>query len=413
MRIYLILQCKRILRMLPLVLLAVLILFSGLMILYGSILQVNEESEENSAFQVALAGYTDDPFIEMGLSALQAFDSTRFSIEIVLMDEADAVTALEKGEIAAYVVVPEGFVDAAMYGEIMPLQYVSTASAAGLVSLFKDEITGLISRILVDCQKGSYGIYDAVAENDPSLSANALLNDASIRYVEFVFMRSNMYSTEELGISDGLGLDGYLFCGLTVLLLLLVCLPFAPILVRRDLSLGRMLSAKRRPLFAQQGCEYIAYLGGMMLIASAVTVTVCVFAHLFSLPLPLPLFSSVDWSSGVLFWLSIIPIAVMITALSFLLCELTDHLIGGVLLQFFVMLAMAFVSGCMYPVFFFPEAIQKLAAYLPAGIARTHLANCLTDSVDVLPIIALAIYSLLFLAAAYLIRRHRVLSHRR
>lgn len=406
---YLILQFKRILRILPLVLCVVLVLFGGLMILYGNMIRTAEESEENSVIHVALSGYTDDPFIEMGMSALQAFDSTRFSIEIEMMDEADAISALEKGDIAAYVVIPDGFVDAAMYGEIMPIKYVSTSGAVGLVSIFKDEISGLISEILVACQKGAYGVYNALEDNGEASRANKLLNDATIRYVEFVFIRSNAYSTEELGISDGLGLDGYLFCGLTVLFLLLTCLPFAPIHVRQDHSLGKMLAAKRRPLFAQLGCEYLAYLGGMMLMTAAVIAVVCIGGRFF----PIPLFDGMDMGRIAPTAVSVIPITVMITAFSFMLYELTDNLISGVLLQFFAILAMGFVSGCMYPVFFFPESIQKLAACLPTGIARTHLAGCITDSITLRPIIELAIYSLIFLTAAYLIRRHKVLNERR
>lgn len=407
MKKYLFLQFKRVLRILPYVFCVVLVLFGALMIFYSSMLIMNEESADNQAFKVALSGSTDEPMLKMGLSALQAFDSTRFSIEVVQMEESDAVSALERGDIAAYVVVPEGFVEAALHGDIMPLKYVSTNGAVGLVSIFKDEITGLISDILVAAQKGTYGISAALKDNGLP-GAGAMMNDLSIEYVEFVLVRSNAYSTEELGIADGLGLEGYLFCGVTVLFLLLICLPFAPLFVRRDHSLSRMLTAKRRSLFGQTVCEFAAYLAGMLLLLLAVIPILFLLGHFF----PNQLFENVDPIRMIITVLQMIPALVMITSLSFMLYELTNDLISGVLLQFFVTFALAFASGCLYPVFFFPESVQKLAAHLPTGIARSHLAACLTDSPSALTLAALVAYSLLFLVIAYLVRRHKTLRHR-
>lgn len=405
---YLILQFKRILRMLPLVLIVVAILFGALMIVYQSMVQLSKEeaSEKNTAFKVALCGYTDDPFLEMGLQAVQTFDSSRFSIEIVEMEESDAISLLEKGDIAAYVVIPEGFVEKAMYGEIMPIKYVSASGAVSLVSIFKDEITRLISDILVSCQKGAYGVYNAVSENDSSVSANSMLNLASINFVEFVFVRSNVYTIEELGIANGLGLEGYLFCGLCILFLMLICLAFAPILVRRDQSLSRMLAAKRYPLFGQVCCETVAYLAGLLLLLGILVAGMGIFGQF----LPLSLFEEVDLAQSIGIVLGILPIIVMLALLSFMLYELTDNLISGVLLQFFVTLAMGFVSGCMYPIFFFPEAIQKLAGYLPMGIARNHLGNILTDTPSSTELLGLILYSVLFFAIALFLRRRKVMN---
>lgn len=408
MKKYLVLQIKRILRLLPLVLLVVCILFGGLTAIYSGMMQMSEEDEANNTFKVAIAGSTDDPFIEMGLSALQAFDSSRFAIEICLMQEEDAVSALAKGDIAAYAVVPEGFVHSAMYGEILPIKYVSSSNATGLVSILKDEITRLISDILVACQKGSYGVVNALESNDAPENANKLLNEAAIRYVEFVFLRSNVYSTEELGIANELGLDGYLFSGLFILFLMLICLPFAPIFVRRDQSLGRVLAAKRHSFIAQAACDCLAFLVGMLLMMTVVFAIIGICAHF----LPIPLLSGFEGIELVHKTVQCLPIALMTVTMSFMLYELTDDLISGVLLQFFVILVMGFVSGCMYPVFFFPEAIQKIAAYLPSGIARVHFANLLTDSPSYSTLIGLTAYSLLFFAVALLVRRRKGLSER-
>jgi ABC-type uncharacterized transport system permease subunit len=71
-----------------------------------------------------------------------------------------------------------------------------------------------------------------------------------------------------------------------------------------------------------------------------------------------------------------LPAVLVITALSYLLYTLTDHLISGVLLAFFVTVVLCFIGGCMYPVQIFPESVQQLAAVLPSGLARQSLTGC-------------------------------------
>lgn len=400
MKTYFYLQFKRVLKGLPMVLCVLLLLFGALMGAYQGVTQLLGREDSTAKFKVALAGYTEDPFLEMGMAALEAFDSTRFAVEIQMMEESEAAEALARGDIAAYVVVPEGFMDAALHGDVMPLKYVSTNGAVGLVSMFKDEITRLISDILVACQKGAYGIGDTLKAQDQRELAYEMMDRISIQYVEFVFARSNTYSVRELGLSDGLGLEEYLLCGLSVLFLCLACLPFAPLRIRQDLALDRMLSAKGRSVAAQTACDFGAYLAGMLLILAVVLLALAgIGGALGMLP---------GGGNSISLVLSAALAVLTVTALSFFLYELSGNLISGVLLQFFTILALGFLSGCMYPVFFFPETVQRIAAWLPTGLARIQLANCVTGAASPWTLVGLLGYSGVFFCGAVLVRRHRV-----
>jgi len=91
--------------------------------------------------------------------------------------------------------------------------------------------------------------------------------------------------------------------------------------------------------------------------------------------------------------------------MSFCLYQLTAQLLSGVLLQFFVTVAMCFLCGCMYPVFFFPEGLQKLGAWLPAGLARSLLAGCVTGDFPISLWLTSLGYCLVFLCASRLARK--------
>jgi len=248
-----------------------------------------------------------------------------------------------------------------------------------------------VEDIVIETQKGIFGTGDALRAE--GMSGGAAENDITFKYFDFIFARSKMYAVSELGNADGIGLEEYLLGGFCVVLLTLVCLVFAPTMVRGDLALARVLSASRRPVIGQALCDFAVYLIGIFCIV-AVLLGVAVWTGWVELRLDL-----------ILQW---IPIVIAMGAMSFLLYELTTNLISGVLLQFFALLALCFVSGCFYPVTFFPDSVQTLAAYLPTGIARSQLAQSFAGVAHFGGALMLLGYGGVFFGIAVLIRRVKV-----
>ena len=118
---YFCVQWKRYLRRLPGAFFALLLLLAGIATAFTALNQQNNTGEENQKFQLALCGSGDSSFLKMGLQALESFDSTRFAMTVVQMEEADAADALRRGEIAAYVVIPDTFLQEAFYGNILQI----------------------------------------------------------------------------------------------------------------------------------------------------------------------------------------------------------------------------------------------------------------------------------------------------
>lgn len=395
MKKYFITQCKRIGHFLPGAFLVVLILLGGLAAILGMMMQQEQVRDENNKFQIGVVGMADDPFLQMGFSALTQYDSTRLAMELVEMSEKDASRALSMGKISAYVVIPENFIDEAFHGNILPLKFVSSIGSTGMIAIFQAEITDTISRILLDAQKGVYGM-DAAAE-DHGLSSKKQMSDMPLKYTEYVFLREHAVKVTDLGISDGLGFTGYLFCGFTVLFLLLSCLPFAPLMIRKDTALSQMLAARGRPAFLQTFADYLTYvLSFGVMLAGVVLIAIAVKPDIFSL---VPVFSLI---------LRGIPVVFMAAAMSYLLYCLSSDLIGGILLQFFVTLGMCFVSGCLYPVTFFPVKVQEFAGYLPTGAARSALAGSFTGDSGWMPTLILLGYSIVFFLLGSFLRCRRI-----
>lgn len=360
------LQCKRLLRFVPGALLVALILAGSLLLAFQLFARQNANQEENQRFPFAICGETDNPFLQMGLSALSSFDSSRYALEVLEMEEQEAARALAQGNIAAYVVIPEGFMDAALAGDIMPIDFYSTTGATGLVTLVKEEMSNVVSELLLSSQMGVYGMWDAMIDNGLVNKAGGQMDILTLRYADYIFVRDRIYTLEELGIADALGLESYMLCGLGVLLLLLICLPFAALMIPGDPALGRLLCSKGRPAWGQAACDFAAYAATLLCMLLVLVVAAGVFA---------PQIGNV----AMLFW-KLIPVLIFAAAFSFMLYSLSRDLIGGVMMQIFVTVILCFVSGCLYPIDFFPVRIQQLAQWLPTGVARTQLASCITGN---------------------------------
>lgn len=389
-------QAKRLWRYLPAALCVTALLLGGLAVAVQGMLARSANDEDNQKIHIAIAGETDHSLLQIGFAALTSFDSTRFSMEIHQMTEDQAERALRQGELSAYVVVPEGFVEQAMRGRLTPLKFVTNTAAGDLVDLFKSEITRVVSDLVIGAQQGVFGMDAALRDQGLAEKLPGQMDRLAFQYVDYILLRDKIYAVEELGVADSLGLGESLVCGLGVLLVLLMALPFAPVTVASDTALARMLHARRLSAPQQVLARFAAYATTLlMMVAVPLAAALCLFPEMLA----------VGPAEAVL---RLLPAVLMLAALSFALYSLTDHLIGGVLAHFFATLALCFVSGCLYPVHFFPVAVQRVADYLPTGLARTQLAGCLTGADTTSTTLWLVGYAALFLLVALALRLRRI-----
>lgn len=378
------LQCKRMLRFLPGALFVAVVLLCSVLVAFQFLTAQTANREENRKVPFAICGDTDHTFLQMGLSVLTNLDNSRFALEIVQMEEDAAAQALTRGDISAYVVIPDGFMDAAFSGKILPIKFYTTAGATGIVSLVKEELSAVVSQLLISSQKGVFGMWDAMVDNGLGHKTDGQMDQLALVYMDYILARDRIYTLQELGIADALGFESYILCGLCVFFLLLICLPFAPLLIPGDPALGRMLCSAGKPAWRQALCDFLAYAVTLLclLLVLAAVAKLCA-PQVLQLTEILP---------------KILPVLLFTAAFSFMLYALCSDIISGILLPFFVIVFFCFVSGCLYPVFFFPTQVQQFAQWLPTGIARAQLASCITGSAPVWTLPVLLGYSAGFLA---------------
>ena len=222
MKSYFNLQLKRYLKIFPFILVVVLLLCAAFGTVYVGTTQKAENSEEKQRFKIAITGDTENNYLQIGLAALKNFDATKFSMEIVEMSETEAAKALEKGEISAYAVLPKSFMEDALVGkQPEKIKYVTTPGGGGLVTMFKNELTTVITNMVVYSEKGVYGLSHAMQDHgfDDTTKEMNILN---LQYIDLIFNRGKLVEVQELGISDGLSTTEHLISGILVLILVFI-----------------------------------------------------------------------------------------------------------------------------------------------------------------------------------------------
>lgn len=407
MKTYFSLQWKRSMRVFPFVLIVSVVLFAALAMMLSGLMSTYQNSEENSVFRVGITGDTDSEILQLAVVAYQSFDESRYSVVFDEMEPDEAEAALQKGAISAYLELPEDFVEKAMRGEMEPMYFVTAAGASNVVSMFKNEITSLVTEVVVSSQQGSFGLQEALDDNDVAGNHGDWINGLAIEYADLILKRAEALTISELGISEGMRTSEYYLCGMTLLFLMLLGLPFVTVYGRQDRSLHVLLLSRGISGMRQLYDEWRSHFLSLVCLVAVVFVPVVVLSATADNP-TLQMLTPNGWLTYTALF---IPVLAMAAAFNLFVFEIGGNIVSGALLHFFAVLCMCYVSGCFYPVYTFPRAVQMVEQFLPTGVARETLAFALSEGTQTaLPpaLIGVAAYGLLFFFAAWLVRMYKL-----
>ena len=402
------LQGKRILRLLPAILL-IGVIFLGAVLLVGRSFFISDSAGDfRKSIEIGVTGDTDDPMISMALSALRNLDTSRFAISLKTMTEAEAAAALRRGELQAYLIIPEDFYDSVnYYRNDVQIVYVSTDGAVGIGTVLINEIAQAVGSLLLESENAVYGmqscVFDRLGDQYTPAQIGNLGEQMTAQYAIAIFGRESMYEVHETGLSDSLSFRGYYVCAFVLLFLLLIAIPFHPLHTDRDDSLSRLLRLRGISCFGQVFAEYLAFVFTVMIlmIPALAGAGLLLRASGFSIP--------EFASSPVQGMLSLFPAccaAILVTGgLQFFLYELFTGAVSGILMQVLAALSGAYISGCFYPISYFPAKMQTVSDLLPAGTARLLLENRALGSYDAGIFLRALLWTVLFLFLSSAARR--------
>lgn len=375
------------------------ILVCGLALLAAALFQLENAQEKKQKVEIGLVGNRSGSYLGFGIQALQSLDSSRFAIDFLEMSsEREAKEALERGELSAYVLLPDGFVDALVRGENMPATYVTSPGAAGIGSMVMNELVETISDLITESENGIYGAQRFLREQGREDIYWEASDRLYLRYLDFILGRELVYKIELTGVSGGLTVIEYYTCSIIILFLLFWGIAAAPFLIHREFYIFRLLQAKGLSAGRQILAEYGAYI----LLLSGIFLPIMILVGAAAARTEFVMFDSPLRMFGLL------PVILLFAAMQLVIYEWITNPVTGALIQFLGALGLGYLSGCFYPVTFFPAGVQLIAPFLPTGAAMEYSGKMMLGSTAYGELVVMGMYGAGFLLIAVLLRKRRL-----
>ncbi len=401
---YLIIQLKRVGKALPGICLLTVALTVSLLFLLKAMFLIEESKEKKQVVQVGIVGDLSDTYLGIGISVIKNMEDIKEMANIETMTEEEAKEKFADGEISAYLLVPDGFVDSIMSGENKQITYVTTKSAQGIGGILINELVDSISRMVTLTQNSIYAMQSYMIDYDKREQLKEATLNMNMAYIEVVMNRMGVFELQELGVSNTISLIGHLFTGILLLLILLWGINSVSLMVREEHSLLRILHTKGLDAKGQVSAEVLAY--AFLQCVTLLCVFICLIVAKTAMGFEIKEWDTMGFGGQLGFVLQLIPVVLLVSALQAFLYELVTNVVTGVLLQFVVAVSMAYVAGCIYPLSFFPEFMQVIGAYSPIGAALSYMQKGLTGQNGIKEFIIIVCYIMLF-AALQMWRRNR------
>jgi len=387
------LELKRFIKITPLVFLMSLVLLVGAAALLLGFKNSLDSDAGRVEFKIGITGDIHNKYFEIGMSALDTVDSSRYSLDISEVNEREAEALLKSGELSAYLIVPEGFVKSAVRGRIIPITFVTLDSDTGLVEIIRDELTSLVESLVLAGQRGVFAIENALEDMAPESLVSGFTEDVTLRFVALGLARDSLYSVEEIGVTNTLGAYFALALALSVSFMLLCGTVYAPTLIKSDLSQSRLMISRGYGIASQIAGEFFS------LAVSLFSVMIIVFG--------VSLYFATG-KMGVSLVLALVPAVALVTAFNMLIFEAFDKIVTGVVLQAFLSVFLSYITGCFYPIESLPPILQRISPYLPTGCLRMWIESVFSGEACLERLLWVLAYTTAFLVLTALLRRARV-----
>lgn len=403
-------QIKRICRIMPGLQLGFLLLILCLGAGAWMLMKNSDHEKSQSRFEVGLVGDTTSTYLGFGIQMVQSIDTSRFMVNFQMLTEEEADRALRGRKLSCYMRIPDGLVEAWVYGRNDKSIDVIISNGNGVTIHLAGELTDIVSTLLLCSQSAVFGMQRVLYTQGMAESVDGYTDKLNFRFFDVVLNRTDLCGKEMTGICKGISTEGYYLCGLLVFFLLLSGITGSSLFAGRNRELNCLMASKGVRAFAQITGEYLAY-AGMNLLYMTETVLLVGVLHGTGI-LEIDEWKYLGMEAVIGFWCLLLLVSLMLSAFQFLIYELIPGMVSSILLQFICSIVMGYLAGCFYPYSFFRDILQRLGACLPTGAALRYVQDGFMGEVPMLARWVMAGYLLLFLELSVAVRRLRTVRGR-
>ena len=348
------LEIKRLVGMIPLILLETL-LFA--LIAAGTGIYAAKAVYGDKAIgeiKIGIVADGEDSLTKMLVKFVQSMDSMKDTVSMEFMNEEEARTQVEEGEIYGAVVIPEGMVDSILSGENLPASILLDNSYSQAETEVFAQLTRAGAKLLTTAQAGIYAADTLCMEEGMENRVQETEDYLNAAYLEYALGRASIFRKEEVDAVKGTSLTDYYGVALLLAFLSLA-----------GLSLGKCIqtgTGERKRMLSVRGIS----LGGQYLIeAGAFAIVLALFGMAVSLPVCFFMIYYMDSSLQVTAaWILLGLMWLVLGSFLRMLLQIMGNSAGGIGICFVLILAGMTASGIFLPSAFLPIWMERAGNYL-------------------------------------------------
>lgn len=352
----------------------------------------------------------DDRVTRMALQYVENLESATQVCHFIQLPEDEGFLALEKGEIAALVVLPEQIVQGIMDGS-NPTVDIFFPKNVGLEAMLLRELTESGAGLLRVAQAQIYGAYDTAAAYGMMEQLSVMETDIDSYNLAFALDRLAVYDTETVSATGQMSVLQYYAASGAVLFLLLSGMALYPVMRREPSAFRKQLARQGTGGIWQGFCQWMS---GFVCIE----LLICVLWLLWKaagvmVPETVGKITealagrSSTCGTGVKIGMFLL-VTVTVSTYIYLLYSIAGSRTGSILLICLLSVVMVYLSGGLIPSVFLSGTVQKVGEKLPtaylicavgglyAGYGAGSIGRCAAG---------MSGYAAVFGVAAYLLRR--------
>lgn len=391
------LELKRTIRLMPAMLLEAALLLAILgAIAFGAGKLIYRDSPAIQ-INVAIIEEGENPFTELAINYVQGMESVSEYCRFITVSEDEGFSMLSKGNAAAVLYIPGGMVEGIMNGDNIPVQVFFTEEAGIEAALLKELAEAGVQMLRV-AQAEIYGIYDTARAYGVLGQLSAMEADIDMYNLAFALDRLALFQTRALSATGSLTAIQHGTASCATFFLLLSGIACYPIMQPYPDALRGQL--KRNAIGVGLQCVGKWLCGLCSMVISSVF-----FWFLVKGVLSILGYSA--WMPGMEVRQigTACVIILCIATLIFMIFQVAGSGHTAILLLFFLSTIMIYFSGGILPSVFLPQAVQGIGKLLPTAYLIEAAGSMYLDSVQGRTIGALLLYTAVFGATAYGIRR--------
>lgn len=389
---------------------------------------VSQSGSDDEKMSVAIviddsAGVREQQYVKTAFDFIQNMDSVNSVCDFTneyTFDEG--VELLKKHKLTALIKIPQGFIDGIMSGKNIPAVVYFNEKGSNFSSELLRYMMQAGASDLSTAQAGIYAFEDVYKDMVSSHSglvnnlSNDVFNDKLLSlnksYFSYALDRGIYFKTEKITESDSFNTSQFYFSSAIVMLLMFTTLTCGSFYNRESEVFIRQI--KRNGKFFQS--LYVSKTIGLTVVLGLLYVVAYMLVSLSSIRY-IGVRELITFNNAVEIKEYIMQFFIGSLALVFLIFSIYSMAgaiyscvkdnTAGVLVLFFVVLAMIFTAGMVIPSAMLPIGIRNVSRYLPAYWYMKLAGQVITGTVSMSVVVVNMIYTALFMVITVFSEKRR------